>query len=157
MPFIPPNKYWPRPDWKQVLKMLGGGFPPWNAPVGSFQLDLLVYQQKRDAGMDLLKAWTQVKMSRKNAGRSLMTAEPLPTNLSGLIPPEIFSYVLARSRSTAAKPDPTERADDAIVVPPPKAGAAKYKVGVAKFAAAMSMSPAKPKSAKRKTGRRKGK
>ncbi len=23
MPFIKPNKYWPRPDWKQMLKMLG--------------------------------------------------------------------------------------------------------------------------------------
>ena len=167
MPFIKPNKYWPRPDWKQMLKMLGGGFPPWHAPVGSFQLDLLTYQQKRGGGMLLPKAWAQVKMSRKNAERSLMTAPPMPNNLSGLIPPEIFSRVLARSRSTAAEPDPNEEAVDAVIVDPPQAGVAKYKAAAAKFAATMSAEgaprtakrkaagkAAKPKSAKRKTAKR---
>jgi hypothetical protein len=146
MPFIPPNRYWARPDWKQVLKMLGGGFGNWPAPVGSFQVDLVAYQQKRDGGMSLLKAWTAIKMRSRKARESLMTAEPRPNNLSGIIPPEIFSRVLARSRATTI--DPTDDAADAIVENPPQAALASFKAMAGK-------APLRTKAAKRKAAKKK--
>ena len=146
MPFIPPNRYWARPDWKQVLKMLGGGFGNWPAPVGSFQVDLVAYQQKRDLGMSPLEAWTAVKMRPKKAKDSLMTADPLPNNLSGIIPPEIFSHVLARSRATTVNPN--DDAADAIVEDPPQAALASFKVMASK-------APLRPKATKRKAAKKK--
>jgi hypothetical protein len=150
MPFIPPNRYWPRPDWKQVLKMLGGGFGNWPAPVGSWQLDLVAYQQKRDGGMPLLKAWSQAGMSIDNAKKSLMQALPAANNLSGLIPPEIFSRVLARTR--ASDVDPDDDAADAIVENSPAGAAATFSLAGARSKTATRKAA---KSAKRKVPKRK--
>jgi hypothetical protein len=147
MPFTPPNRYWPRPDWKPLLEALGGLVGTWQAPLNSFQFDLLTYQQNRGLGMSLMKAWIQVKMSPEHAKKSLLTAPPAANNLSGLVPPNLFSRVLARSRAT--KIDPNDDAADAIVEKPPEGAVAEFK------ALASQAAPAQRKTAKRKTSKRK--
>jgi hypothetical protein len=94
-----------------------------------------------------MKAWTQVKMSPEHAKKSLLTAPPAANNLSGLVPPNLFSRVLARSRAT--KIDPNDDAADAIVEKPPEGAVAEFK------ALARQAAPAQRKTAKRKTSKRK--
>jgi hypothetical protein len=51
---------------------------------------------------------------------SLLTDQPTPTNDSGMIPPEIFSRVLARSRATSI--DPNANVEDVVLEDPPEYG-----------------------------------
>jgi hypothetical protein len=98
MPFTAPNRYAPREDWDHRLKMIGPA-------VGSWQFDLVVYWQWRDTQKrELQECWTSLGMTPDNAQKALMTADPRPTNDSGLIPPEIFSRLLARSQATSIDP-----------------------------------------------------
>jgi hypothetical protein len=111
MPYIAPNRYWARPDWEQLLVNMS--VAP-NQP----EFDLVVYWQWRKHGHEeVQEAWERLRMRPDVAKRLLKTDAPLPTNTSGLIPPELFSRVLARSRATAI--DPNDIADDAIVENPP--------------------------------------
>lgn len=97
--FTAPNQYSPRSDWEHRLRQMGP------AP-GSWQFDLVVYWQWRDTqDRDLQECWTSLRMTPQNAKKALLTMRPKPNNDSGLIPPEIFSRVLARSRATTINPN----------------------------------------------------
>lgn len=106
--FIEPNRYQPRAGWKTKLD-LWVQFPPPN--VGSWQNDIGIYWRRTTKeGMSLEEAWADVNMSSNNAKTSL---NPSSTD-TGMIPPELFSRVLARSRGEPSPvadvildPDPT--------------------------------------------------
>jgi hypothetical protein len=98
MPFTAPNRYSPRTDWKEKLI--------YSSPqAGSWQSDLVIYWQWRRAGEPLAAAWSDLRMTRTNAQHALTTSTPRYENDSGLIPPEIFSRVLARSRAQDINPN----------------------------------------------------
>jgi len=110
MPFTAPNRYSPREDWAPRLKMIGPA-------VGSWQFDLVVYWQWRDTqNRELKECWESLKMTPDNAKKALMTINPRPTNDAGLIPPEIFSRLLARSQ--AASIDPDDDVSPVVIEPP---------------------------------------
>lgn len=105
--FTAPNRYAPRSDWEHKLRMMGP------AP-GTWQFDLVVYWQWRDtADRELQECWTSLRMTPQNAKKALLTAKPKPNNDSGLIPPEIFSRVLARSQ--AAGIDPNDNVANVVI------------------------------------------
>ena len=70
---------------------------------------------------------------------SLLTDQPTPTNDSGLIPPEIFSRVLARSRATSI--DPNDNVEDVVLEDPPEYGDG------ASFSVRTRRAPSAPKEA----------
>jgi hypothetical protein len=55
-------------------------------------------------------------MTPQNAKKALLTMSPKLNNDSGLIPPEIFSRVLARSRATTI--DPNDDATGVVIGEP---------------------------------------
>lgn len=112
MPFIAPNRYWARPDWEHVLLHIGPS-------PGTFEHDLVVYWQwRKHGGKSVQEAWTDLRMRPEIAKKALRKDDPLPNNTSGLVPPELFSRVLARSRATVI--DPNDIAPDAVVEDPPQ-------------------------------------
>ena len=109
MPFTAPKNYSPRTDWEAKLLYS-------SPPAGSWQSDLVIYWQWRRAGEDLLPAWTDLRMTPTNAQHALMTSAPRFENDSGMIPPEIFSRVLARSRASGINPN--DDVADVVLEPP---------------------------------------
>src|SRR5476649_498373 len=87
--YTPPNRYWAIANWR--LELLG-----LHVSAG-WEFDLQKYQALRDKGCPLIDAWTQVNMSITNAQHALVLYCPNEWNHSSLIPPEIFSHLLARS------------------------------------------------------------
>jgi hypothetical protein len=117
MPFTEPNRYWPRPDWKERLRSTRGI----GLRLDSWQAQLVLYWAWRASGRcPLRKAWTDLAMTPEHARMSLLTDQPTPINDSGLIPPEIFSRVLARSRATSI--DPNDNVEDVVLEDPPGYG-----------------------------------
>jgi len=87
-------------------------FPPPNA--GSWQNDIGIYWRRTTKeGRSLEEAWAELNMSSNNAETSL---HPNSTD-TGMIPPELFSRVLARSRG---EPNPVANVIlDQDPTPPP--------------------------------------
>lgn len=108
-----PNRYQPRAKWKAKLdgwvQFPSGAAGIWQADIG------LYWRWRTLQGMSLMDAWTQLKMSPNNAATSL------DRNAvdRGMIPPELFSHVLARSQATSI--DPNDDVADVIVHPEPAA------------------------------------
>lgn len=77
--------------------------PAQTAPViGSWQMDLALYWRWRTLDhLSPIEAWTKLGMSRNNAAAAI---DPKPTEERGLIPPDLFGRVLARSRATVINP-----------------------------------------------------
>ena len=97
--FTPPNIYRPRARWKNKLDQWVQ-FP--TGAAGSWQVEISLYWRWRTLqGMSLMDAWTQLKMHPNNAATSL----DRNSVDKGLVPPELFSHVLARSRATTINPD----------------------------------------------------
>jgi hypothetical protein len=107
--YTPPNEYRPRADWQ--AKLAGWvQFPPGAA--GSWQTDISLYWRWRTLdGLSPLEAWTRLRMHPNNA------ASALDRNSAdrGLVPPEIFSRLLARSDGTEM--DPNEEVAGVIIHP----------------------------------------
>lgn len=137
MPYTEPNRYSPRSDWDQRLRNYG----PTPPPTVSWQFFMVLYWEWRTQGhRSLMDAWTDLRMPIDLAKKSLMKTAPAPHNDSGMIPPEIFSHVLARARAKVINPN-----DDTYVIlePPVDPGPASAPlVAKAKVKARM---PAKPK------------
>jgi hypothetical protein len=106
--FTAPNRYQPRAGWRARLDSWVQ-FPVGAA--GSWQADIGIYWRRTTReGKSLDEAWTGLNMSANNATTSL---NPNSTD-TGMIPPELFSRVLARSQGGAGpvadvvlEPDPT--------------------------------------------------
>jgi hypothetical protein len=99
--FTAPNRYQPRAGWKAKLDTWAQ-FPPGAA--GSWQDDISIFWRwTTKEGKSLSQAWADLDMSRNNALTSL---EPNSTD-SGMIPPDLFSRVLARSQGST---DPDDQA-----------------------------------------------
>ena len=114
--YTAPNRYQPRAKWKAKLDHWVQ-FP--TGAAGSWQADISLYWRWRTLqGMSLMDAWTQLKMQPNNAATSL---HPHSVD-TGLIPPELFSRVLARSRATVV--DPLDDVADVIIDAEPTAPAA---------------------------------
>src|SRR5436853_190455 len=97
--FTEPNRYQPRAHWRDKLDSWAQ-FPPPN--VGGWQNDITLYWRWTTLeGESPTEAWTRLRMQPVNARTSL---DPHSTDV-GLIPPELFSHVLARSRATGIEPD----------------------------------------------------
>jgi hypothetical protein len=111
--YTPPNRYQPRAKWRDKLDSWVQ-FPPGNA--GSWQVDITLYWRWTTLqGLSLMDAWTQLRMHPNNAATSLH-----PNSVDrGLIPPELFSHVLARSRATTI--DPNDDVAGVIIDPEPTA------------------------------------
>ena len=88
--YTPPNRYWAIANWRLELLRL-------NPNPGSWEFDLQKYQTLRDEGCPLIDSWTKVNMSITNAQNARVLYCPNEWNHSSLIPPEIFSHLLARS------------------------------------------------------------
>jgi hypothetical protein len=114
--YIASNRYQPRAKWKDKLDGWVQNPPP---NVGSWQVDISLYWRWRTLqGMSVMDAWTQLRMQPNNAATSLH-----PHSVDrGLIPPELFSRVLARSRATAT--DPNDDVAGVIIDPEPAAATA---------------------------------
>jgi hypothetical protein len=113
--FTAPNRYQPRAKWKARLDQWVQ-FPAGAA--GSWQADIGLYWRWRTLqGMSLMDSWTQLSMSPNNAATSL---HPHAAD-TGMIPPELFSHVLARSFATGI--NPTDNIDDVIIDDEPTAPA----------------------------------
>jgi len=111
--FSPPNNYRPRAKWRNKLDGWVQ-FPP--SPVGSWQADISLYWRWRTLqGMSVFDAWRQLRMSPNNAATSLH----VNAVDRGLIPPELFSRVLARSRASTI--DPNDDVADVVIHPEPTA------------------------------------
>jgi hypothetical protein len=111
--YTPPNRYQPRAKWRDKLDGWVQN-PP--ATAGSWQMDITLYWRWTTlGGMSLMDAWTQLRMQPNNAATSLH-----PNSVDrGLIPPDLFSHVLARSRATTI--DPNDDVADVIIDPEPTA------------------------------------
>ena len=111
--FTPPNVYRPRAKWKAKLDQWVQFTP---GAAGSWQVDISLYWRWRTLqGMSLIDAWTQLRMSSNNAATSLNRNSVD----RGMIPPELFSHVLARSQATGI--DPNDDVADVVIHPEPKA------------------------------------
>jgi hypothetical protein len=144
--YTPPNRYQPRANWRAKLDSWAQSGTP-NA--GSWQADITLYWRWTTLeGSSLMEAWTRLRMQPVNARSSL---DPNSTD-RGLIPPELFSRVLARSRAKAI--DPNDNVADVIIEDPPKArqaGLARKKRAKRKTSKRKSAKSAKRKSVKRKS------
>ena len=111
--YTPPNRYQPRAKWRDKLDSWVQN-PP--ATAGSWQMDITLYWRWTTLqGMSLMDAWAQLRMHPNNAASSLH-----PNSIDrGLIPPDLFSYVLARSRATTVNPN--DDVADVIIDPEPTA------------------------------------
>jgi hypothetical protein len=106
--FVAPNRYQPRAGWKARLDSWVQ-FPVGAA--GSWQSDIGIFWRRfTKEGQTLDQAWNGLNMSANNAATSL---NPNSTD-TGMIPPELFSRVLSRSRGepnpvidVILDPDPT--------------------------------------------------
>jgi hypothetical protein len=117
-------------------------------PAASWQSEMIMYYlSRKNDHMSLMGAWTKVRMTPANARTALDPASGLER---GLIPPEIFSHVLARSRATTINPN--DDVADVIIENPPSSASLKLK---APGAATRPRKAAKTKAAKRKAPRRK--
>jgi hypothetical protein len=109
--FVEPNRYQPRAKWRDKLDMWVQ-HPPGN--VGSWQVDITLYWRWTTLqGLSLEEAWEQLRMSVNNAKTSL---HPDAAD-RGLIPPELFSRVLARSRAMGIHPN--DNVDPVVLDPEP--------------------------------------
>jgi hypothetical protein len=151
MPFTEPNRYSPRSDWAQRLTDYGPTPPPAN----SWQFDMVLYWQWRNSGhRSLMDAWTDLRMRIDHAKQALMKVAPTPNNDSGMIPPEIFSHLLARSRSTVINPGD----DTFVILEPPVDPKSATLSATKKVAAAKAQPPAsKPRASVKKGARRRTK
>jgi hypothetical protein len=102
--YTPPNRYWAIANCELELLQL-------HTNPGSWERDLQKYVELRKQGRPLMQAWTDVEMSVVSAKHALVIYCPNEWNHSSLIPPEIFSRVLARSMATHIDPN-----DDVPVV-----------------------------------------
>lgn len=107
------NLYQPRAGWRDRLT----GWietPPTNlSGIGGFAFDLSMYWKRRTVkGQKLEKAWSKVKMSRKNANTSLHKN----LELRGMIPPELIGYVVARARGST---NPADEVQGILLYPDP--------------------------------------
>lgn len=113
MPYTP-ARYSPRDDWERRLQTI-------TPPAGSWQADLVAYWQLRKSGQTPLRqAWADVAMSPEHAKAAIkaQTAEPTASNDSGVVPPEIFGRLLARS--VAKTIDPDDEMDIVLEPAPPQ-------------------------------------
>ena len=122
--FVEPNRYQPRAKWRDKLDSWVQ-HPPGN--VGSWQVDIMLYWRWTTLqGLSVQEAWEQLKMQPNNARTAL---HPNATD-RGLVPPELFSRVLARSRAEDVDPfdivDPVVLEDEPGPVP---AAAGPSRVG----------------------------
>jgi hypothetical protein len=114
--FTAPNQYQPRAKWHDKLDSWAQSGTP-NA--GSWQADITLYWRWTTLEhRSLIDAWTSLRMQPVNARSSL---DPDSAD-RGLIPPELFSRVLARSHASVI--DPNDNAADVIITPEPAPGAA---------------------------------
>jgi len=159
MPFTEPNRYSAREGWKQALITMVGGI---GLPLNSWQVLLHMYVDKRRT-KSVSKAWSEIGMSRGKASAALLKAAPTPTNFSGLIPPELFSRVLALAQGSPNEEVPVVLEPDVPVVPggavwmtPTAAGRGVLKPAAAKAKAKRaSRKPAtRKKAAQKKTVRK---
>ena len=149
MPFTEPNRYSAREGWKQALITMVGGT---GLPTNSFVFLLHLYVDKRRT-KSVSKAWSEIGMSRAKATASLLKAAPTPTNFSGLIPPELFSRVLALAQGSPNEEVPVVLEPDVPVVP----GGAVWMMPTATAAGRLhpTAAKAKAKRASRKPASRK--
>ena len=108
--YTPPNIYRPRSGWRSRLDGWVQ-FPPANA--GSWQMDISFYWRWTREGQSMMDAWTRLRMSINNARSSL----DRNSTDRGMIPPELFSHVLARSQAQAI--NPTDNVADVVIAPEP--------------------------------------
>jgi len=111
--FTEPNRYEPRAGWRLTLAQWA------EAPAGvagSWQRQIGDYWHWRTLdGLSLREAWDELGMTPAGAKAALDPASPD----SGLVPPELFSRVLARSR--AAGIDADDDIDIVAIAPTPPA------------------------------------
>jgi hypothetical protein len=106
--FTKPNRYQPRKGWEDRLLNWQGTPPP---PAAGWQTDMIMYWSwRKNDDMELMDAWKKLGMRPANARTAL---DPHSGKERGLIPPEIFSRVLARSR--AEDIDPDDNVDEVVI------------------------------------------
>lgn len=111
--FTAPNRYEPRAGWR--LTLVGwvqeppGAGASWQHQIGDY------WRWRTVDGMSLSEAWEELSMTPERARAALDPASPD----SGLVPPELFSRALARSR--AAGIDPDDDVDAVVIAPTPAA------------------------------------
>lgn len=84
----------------------GGNIGGWRADIRDF------WSMKIKDGVPLKQAWTRKRMTRTNAD----TALERNSLDRGMIPPELITRVIARSRN---EPDPDDKVVTVIIYPPP--------------------------------------
>lgn len=110
--FTEPKMYQPRPGWRLTLAQWVSE-PP-GAP-DSWQHQIATYWRWRTLdGLTLREAWKELGMRPATAKAAL---DPAGSD-RGLIPPEVFSRVLARSRSASVDPDDDVLDVDIAKTPP---------------------------------------
>lgn len=108
--FTAPNQYEPHAGWRQTL-FEWVVLPPHDR--GSWQYEISVYWRWRTVdGLSLSEAWGELGMEPAAARAALA-----PSADSGLVPPELFSRVLARSRATTIDPD--DDVSPVVITPAP--------------------------------------
>jgi hypothetical protein len=107
--FTPPNRYKPNKNWQSRLEF-------WEPapPAASWQSDMITYWTwRKNDHKALIVAWDDLEMRPENARTAL---DPASGSDRGLIPPEIFSRVLARSEADGIDTD--DDVEDVIIDPP---------------------------------------
>jgi hypothetical protein len=108
--FSEPNHYEPRSGWRLTLAQWVQS-PPGDE--GSWQHQISFYWRWRTLdGMPLRACWTELGMDPATARAALA-----PSADSGLVPPELFSRMLARSKATGI--DPNDNITDVIIAKTP--------------------------------------
>lgn len=108
--FSEPNQYEPRAGWRQTLQEWAQSPPGDEA---SWQHQIAVYWRWRTVdGLWLKEAWEELGMEPAAAKAALANSPD-----SGLIPPELFSRVLARSRANDVDPD--DDVSNVVITPTP--------------------------------------
>ena len=108
--FTEPNQYEPRAGWRRTLAEWAQS-PPGNE--ASWQHQIGMYWRWRTVnGLWLREAWEELGMKPATARATLVDSMD-----SGLIPPEVFSRLLARSQATSVNPE--SNVANVVIAPTP--------------------------------------
>ena len=119
--FTEPNRYEPRGGWRATLAEWGRS-PP--GPEGNWRNDIALYWRWRTLeGRPLGDAWKALGMEPTDAQAALAASPD-----SGLVPTELFSRMLARSRADEIDHN-DDVADVVIAATPPTEPPDKLQVG----------------------------
>ena len=108
MPYVPP-RYSPRDDYKTLIPTLGssgsGSSHNWVTAV------IVYWRRVTQSGLLSDEAWRRSRMSQDHAIKAIgqSSQPPTPTNISGVIPPEIADNVFAAALARSVETDATAK------------------------------------------------